>query len=145
MAGMSEVATAQTSVPPHEVWTVLADIAAWPTWSPTIEQVRTEPAEADDVGEHPAYRIEQPPLPTALWTITDWRPEQGFAWQTRGASTLLAGSYAMRHIRPGTEVVMSLTWTGTTAWLVRAAYGPVSIRYAESHLAALVQRCEAAN
>ncbi|MGB3828133.1 MAG: SRPBCC family protein [Ornithinimicrobium sp.] len=141
---MSEEARVSTTASPAHVWGVLADISAWPSWSASVVSVVPESSdpEVDPDGEHSAYRIEQPPLPHALWTITDWRAERGFTWQTRGASSVMSVTYALRARQAGTEVWVDLTWSGAMAWMARAAYGPVSVRYADAHLRALVRRCE---
>lgn len=41
-----------------------------------------------------------------------------------------------------TNVTYDLRWSGPTAWMARATYGPISLRYADEHLSALARRCE---
>ena len=126
--------------PPAQVWQVLADIDQWPSWSPGVESVVCVTPESD--GEQTAYRIDQPPLPHALWTVTDWRPEVGFTWQTHGASSLLTMTFRLQPSAVGTDASVDLHWSGAMAWMARAAYGPVSLRYADSHLRALKAVCD---
>ena len=135
MSHAAEVAIAAT---PTQVWRVLADIEAWPSWSASFAAI-----EADDTASEPsAYRVDQPPLPHALWTITDWQPERGFTWQTRGASSLLAAEFTVTTRGSATHVTQDLHWSGPMAWMARATYGPVGLRYADEHLRALAQRCD---
>ncbi len=129
---MSRAAQVTIADTPAQVWRVLAAIEAWPSWSPSITAV---------VAELPAYRVEQPPLPLALWTITDWQPEHSFTWETRGASSLLSAEFTLTAQGPNTNVTHDLRWSGPMAWMARAAYGPVSLRYADEHLSALARRC----
>lgn len=130
------------AAPPALVWDVLVDVEQWPSWSSSVVAVTRE-----DVGEQTAYRIEQPPLPHARWTLTQWQPGQGFTWQTRGASSVLTATYVVAAeaggAAPRSVVSMDLQWSGPMAWMARATYGPVSLRYAEMHLEALRDRCEA--
>ncbi|MGC1208548.1 MAG: SRPBCC family protein [Ornithinimicrobium sp.] len=123
--------------PPARVWRVLADIEVWPSWASGVVSVTPE-----SDGEQTAYRIDQPPLPHALWTITDWRPEQGFTWQTQGASSLLTMTFRLQASAVGTDASVDLQWSGAMSWMARAAYGPVSLRYADSHLRALKDVCD---
>lgn len=150
---MSHAAEVTIGATPEQVWRVLADIEAWPSWSPSITAVVAEARDAAEVdvkssgscepeGERSAYRVEQPPLPLMLWTITAWQPEQGFTWQTRGASSLLSATFALTRHGPATNVTHDLRWSGPMAWMARATYGPVSLRYADEHLTALARRCE---
>ncbi len=43
----------------------------------------------------------------------------------------------------GSIAWVDLQWSGAMAWMARAAYGPVSITYADAHLTALRHMCEA--
>lgn len=129
---MSQAARIVIPVSTSLVWRVLADLPGWPQWSASVVAV----AEEDS-----AYRVEQPPQPTSTWTITDWRPERGFSWQTRGVSTLHTVTYELSATDAGMEVAMDLVWSGSMAWMARAAYGPIAIRHAEDHLKSLARRC----
>ncbi len=135
---MSQMPSVRIDGPPAQVWRVLVDIEQWPSWSPSVASVVPE---SDD--EQTAYRIDQPPLPHALWTITDWRPERGFTWQTQGASSLMTMTFHLEPSAGSTHVSVDVQWSGAMAWMARAAYGPVSLRYADTHLRALKQMCEA--
>lgn len=145
---MSPAARVLISAPTAQVWRVLADISTWPQWSPSVVAVtdlgvesRAEVAPGQPA-DPSAYRVEQPPLPTSTWTITDWRPQQAFTWQTRGVSTLQTVTYALSATDSGTQVVLDLEWSGSMAWMARAAYGPIAIRHAQLHLTSLARPCE---
>ena len=145
--GMSRAAEVTIAATPAGVWRVLTDLEAWPSWSPSITDVKAEAPSSEDLagdalGGQSAYRVEQPPLPHGLWTITDWQPELSFTWQTRGASSLLRATFTLTAHGPTTNVTHDLRWSGPMAWMARATYGPVSLRYADQHLTALARRCE---
>ncbi len=131
------------AAPPAMVWRVLVDIDQWPSWSSSVLSVTRE-----DGDEQTAYRVEQPPLPSALWTVTESRPGRTFGWQSQGVSSVMSATYELvadetDGSTPGSVVSVDLAWSGRMAWVARAAYGPISIRYADGHLHALRQRCEA--
>ncbi|MGB3186589.1 MAG: SRPBCC family protein [Ornithinimicrobium sp.] len=140
---------------PAPVWRVLSDITAWPTWVDSIATVesfqtaetpdpRTDDGDVigrstvvDHIG-HSAYRIEQPPLPSTLWSLTRWEPGRGFAWQSRAPTNLVSEQYHVETTRHGTLVTIDVTWSGRTAWFARATYGPVRKLYAVEQLQALM-------
>jgi uncharacterized membrane protein len=128
--------------PPDQVWAVLSDVRGWPDWLPTVDAVEpAAPDEPDGVGA--SYTVRQPRLPRARWTITDWRPDEGFTWQSRNPGVTATGTHELRRdAEGGTEVELALDWQGPLAWLVRAAYGRLSRRYVETEAASLAARCQ---
>lgn len=138
---MSQASRVSIAASMAQVWPVLADIEQWPSWSPSVVSAVSVVPESDD--EQTAYRIDQPPLPHALWTVTDWRHERGFTWQTQGASSLMTMAFHLEPSPVGSHVSVDVQWSGAMAWMGRAAYGPVTIRYADTHLRALKDVCEA--
>ncbi|CAN5466725.1 hypothetical protein BH23ACT6_BH23ACT6_09730 [soil metagenome] len=163
---------------PATAWSVLSDVAQWPSWVDSIDDVHVnvEPAsdlvpDVDVAGEHTAYRIEQPPLPSTVWTImqledvqwegrqstetqltdtqwTDPRPMEAdgqqrafFEWRAEGVSNLVTERYAVLAQGTAASVSIDVTWSGRTAWFARATYGPVRQRYAQAHLEALDKQC----
>ncbi len=129
---------------PALAWRVVSDIAAWPAWVDSIESVATEHEKAEseqDVLIGPAgYRITQPPLPSALWTITRWEEGACFQWESRGVSTVVSERFELIEVSNGTSISIDVTWSGPTTWFARAAFGPVRQRYAGAQLAALANR-----
>lgn len=139
------------------MWSVLSDASQWPSWVESIEAVAAEDVAttegaAVDVGvvddavpltasADKAYRIEQPPLPSAVWSVTRWEAGTGFEWQSRGVTTLVSERYDLSEASEGTTVTIDVTWSGRSAWFARAAYGPVRQRYAVAQLEALARVC----
>ena len=67
---------------PSEIWTVLAGVRDWPTCLPTVTAGRPlDPGSPEDEGAR--YALEQPGLPAATWTITQWLPTACFTWRQR--------------------------------------------------------------
>ena len=56
------------AAPPERIWPALADVAAWPDWLPTV--TRVEPLDGRELAPGRRYRIAQPRLQTAVWTVT---------------------------------------------------------------------------
>ncbi|MGB3185089.1 MAG: SRPBCC family protein [Ornithinimicrobium sp.] len=122
--------------PSDALWQVLSDVREWPTWLPTVDALRAvEPERPDGVGA--SYVLEQPGLPRATWTITDWRPGVGFTWRSRTVGILSTGRHELEPVATGTVVRLSIEWTGPLAWVVRLGYGRKAARYVEQEAQAL--------
>jgi uncharacterized protein YndB with AHSA1/START domain len=65
--------------PVEHVWTILADLERWPEWTASMRSVRALGDTPLGVGAR--YRVEQPKLQPAEFTISDWRPPHSFTWK----------------------------------------------------------------
>lgn len=107
-----------TSARPAEVWARLADVEHWPGLLPTVTSaVALDPGRATGVGSR--FRLQQPGLPVAVWTVTTWEPERRFVWTSRGPGVLARASHALRDHGDRTELRLQVTWTGIAAPLMR--------------------------
>jgi hypothetical protein len=62
--------TKESSAPPGRLWSVMSDVRRWADWLPTVDAVTPlDPDRLDEVGA--SYTVEQPGLPTAVWTVTE--------------------------------------------------------------------------
>lgn len=117
-------------------WEVLADIAAWSDWLPTVTAVaHVEGTPTSGVGA--SYAVEQPRLAKAVWTVTSWTPGSGFVWESRLPGVRVSGSHQVRPTTDGTIVDLGITWSGPLAGLVRVAYRPLTQGYLEQEVEAL--------
>lgn len=128
--------TRPTLLPTDVLWQVLSDLDRWASWLPTVDAIRpAEPGRPAGIGV--GYVLEQPGLPRATWTITDWRPGGGFTWESRAGRVRSTGRHELTPTERGTDVVLSLDWTGPAAGLVRLVYGRKTRRYVEREAQAL--------
>ena len=82
-----EIATNQS-----QIWNILIDFEKWPKWSDSFSSLQR----LDDgpVGVGSRIRIKQPRLVPGNWTITEWNPENNFAWISKGGgATSLANHW----------------------------------------------------
>ncbi len=108
---------------PDTLWPVMSGVRDWGSWLPTVDTVRPmEPARADEVGA--SYVVEQPGLPRATWTITEWDPERSFAWESRKPGVLSTGRHALVPDGDGgTSIRLSIEWTGPLAGVIGLLLG----------------------
>lgn len=129
------------ALPPELLWQVLSDLDSWPAWLPTVDELRAvEPGRPAEVGA--SYVVEQPGLPQATWTITDWRPGLGFTWESRAAGVRSTGRHDLSATAGGTTVRLSMEWTGPLAGLIRLLYGRKTRRYVSREIEALEMTTE---
>lgn len=137
------VATATTSVTPDQAWQVLSDLTNWPAWCPTVRSVAAvDPTREPGVGA--AYRVRQPSLPVATWTITSWRPGEGFTWESHAPGLHSTGVHDLAPTPDGARVELELRWRGPLRWVLEALYGRLSRRYVATEAAALAAHAEGA-
>jgi uncharacterized protein YndB with AHSA1/START domain len=124
---------------PAEVWEVLADVRNWPTWAPTVTSVTTT---ATDLVVGTPAELEQPKIPTAIWTVTSVEPARGFTWSSRSNGVLTTAEHELHPRNSGTEVVLRITHTGTMAFLARLFGGRMTRSYLKQDAEALKARVE---
>lgn len=135
------VATALTTATTDQAWAVLADLPGWPAWCPTVTAVEpTDPARPAEVGA--TYRVRQPKLPVATWTVTSWRPGAGFTWESSGPGVHSVGVHDLVPTPDGTRIDLELRWRGPLRWVLVLLYGRLARRYVTTEAAALAARAE---
>jgi uncharacterized membrane protein len=136
-------ATAVTTVSADQAWRVLSDLPNWPTWCPTVRSVAAvDPTREPGVGA--AYRVRQPKLPAATWTITSWRPGQGFTWESPAPGVHSTGVHNLVATPDGTRIELELRWRGPLRGVLELLYGRLSRRYVTTEAVALAAQAEGA-
>jgi uncharacterized membrane protein len=112
------------------VWRVLATVTDWPTWLPTVSSV--EALDGQQLALGARYRIIQPKLPPATWTVTNLEPPRRFAWESRSPGILVVADHIIEDASPGkSKVVLRISFSG---WLSAPA-GWFARSITESYLA----------
>jgi hypothetical protein len=140
---MTATATAVTTATTDRARQVLSDLTNWPLWCPTVTAV--EPIDPfREPGEGAAYRVRQPRLPAATWTITSWRPGEGFTWESPAPGVRSTGVHDLVSTPDGTRIELALRWRGPLRWVLELLYGRLSRRYVTTEAAALAAHVESA-
>ena len=133
--------TVEIAVPPSLVWDVTCDVESWPTWSPTMDEVRR--ADAGPIAEGSTALVRQPSLRPATWTVDDVRPDRSFDWHTSGPGYRVLATHRFEPTGDGTLAHLAVTVDGPLALLVWLLTGPTVPRYVHQEAAAHNRRCEA--
>jgi len=137
---MLRMASFQSSIsikaPPERVWPVLSDVVRWPHWMPTVTSL--EPLGSGNLEVGNQYRISQPKLRTAIWTVTGLVPNQFFIWESRLPGIRVIGNHKIEPVSAKeTTVILSVEFKGLLAGLVGVLYGKLTRDYLRQEAEAL--------
>jgi uncharacterized protein YndB with AHSA1/START domain len=134
-------ATVTIAAPPADVWAVLVDVEAWPTWTASMRSIRRLADGPLAVGS--TVEIRQPGFPKARWEVTDLRDGQGFTWENRSPGVHSIGHHELEAHDGGTVVTLRLTQTGPLAGVLGALTGRRTRRFVDVEADGLRRRCKA--
>lgn len=143
LAGRSGIVEVTTLIdaPAEQVWTHLADVTRWPDWLPTMTSVRPLGPVPLTIGGR--YRIIQPKLPPAIWTVVDLAPGRSFAWESRSPGVRVLADHLLRPRPDGsTQVTLRIRFSGPLWALGRLLGGPIAREYVTREAALLKYRAE---
>jgi hypothetical protein len=126
--------------PVARVWAVVRDVERWPEWTASVRSLTL----LDDglrVGAR--ARIDQPRIPTTVWTVTGLTEGHDFTWEASGPGTLTTGRHGVESTGPGTcRATLSITQSGWLGSLVGRGYRSLTERYLAMEAAGLKARAE---
>jgi len=119
------------------LWSTISDVRHWARWLPTVDAVTPhDPDRADEVGA--SYTVEQPGLPKAVWTITDWQEGRSFTWESTQPGIRSVGTHVIRPNGDGTATIeLGIAWSGLLAPIIRLVLGRKSRAYVHREAEAL--------
>ncbi len=138
MPGLQHTVT--IAAPPERVWAVLLDIERWPERIPTVDSVERLDAGPLAVGSR--TRLQQPRLPTEVWTVTELTDGSSFTWESSSSGVSVTASHLVDPHPDGSRLTLALTVSGPLArvgWLFTRS---LTRRYVETEAASLKQVAE---
>lgn len=127
---------------PLAVFAVYADVESWPTWTPSVTEVRRLDPGPLQVGSR--ARVRQPGLPVGEWTVTELVPGQSFTWERQALGLRTVGRHLVHARDGGTRVVAELEQIGVLASMTAAITGRLTRRYLGLETVGLKRHCEQA-
>jgi ribosome-associated toxin RatA of RatAB toxin-antitoxin module len=125
------------NAPASVVWRLTTDVAKWPTFMPTVQQVTLlQPGELRIGG---SARVKQPGQSAAVWTVTRLEPMSEFTWETRRMGLRMIGRHLLAPAGDGTRNTLSIEVTGRGAGLFAALFGGMIARVIARENAAFQQ------
>jgi hypothetical protein len=125
----------------ESVWSVLAEVAAWPEWLPTVESV--QPRDGNQLSVGSRYVVRQPKLRPATWIVTELEPPRRFVWQARSPGLLMVAEHTIEERSPGTSNVnLRFSFTGVLGSLIGRLFRSVTRKYLAQEAASLKLKIE---
>ncbi len=110
-------ATALIAAPPDRVWAELLGVLRWPEWLPTVTSV--QPLGAAPLAVGARYRISQPRLRPAVWSVVQFDPQRSFAWESRSPGVRALANHSLSSAPGGsTHVALQIDFSGPLSVLV---------------------------
>jgi uncharacterized membrane protein len=106
----------EVAAPASRVWSVMTDVEAMPTWSPSMTSVVLETPGPFAVGS--VALVVQPKLTPTRWTVTDLVPGESFTWRSKGLGTTSTGVHVIEPASVGRVTVhLSIEFSGPSSRL----------------------------
>jgi uncharacterized membrane protein len=127
----------------ESVWRVLAAVATWPEWLPTV--ISVEPLDGQPLSPGTRYKVIQPKLRPATWVVTNVEPPRRFAWESRSPGVLVVADHIIEEPSPGeSHVVLRVSFSGLLGALIGRLARSITQRYLAQEAAALKLKVEGA-
>jgi hypothetical protein len=123
---------------PGAVWQHMSEVVHWPRWMETFEHV--EPLDTAELGLARRFKVQQPRLREAIWTVTRLEPVSGFTWKSRTPGLDMVADHWIETCATGTVVQLSFGFAGLLGPIIAALYGRLVRNYLQLECAAYQRR-----
>ena len=125
----------------ERLWSVLSDISRWSEWTPTITRIEALGPAALEIGAR--FRVWQPRLVPAIWTVTALEPQRRFVWESRVLGTRVRAEHSMYPQKSESfRVVLQVGYCGAIGRAMGLAYGGLTRKYLALEAESLKRRAE---
>jgi uncharacterized membrane protein len=127
--------TVAVAAPADRVWAVIMDVERWPERIPTVDAVELLDPGPLAVGSR--VRLQQPRLPTAVWTVTELAEGSSFTWESSSPGVILTAAHTVESRADRSRLTLALTVAGPLAgigWLLSRS---LTTRYVETEAASI--------
>lgn len=128
------------AAPPAAVWSVVVDVERWPERIPTVSAVERLDTGPLVVGSR--TRLQQPRLPTAVWTVTELTDGSSYTWESRSPGVTVTASHLVEPHPVGSRLTLTVTVSGplsSIGWLMTRS---LTRRYVETEAASIRSSAE---
>ncbi|HYJ28635.1 MAG TPA: SRPBCC family protein [Nocardioides sp.] len=132
--------TVTIAAPPERVWSVVVDVDRWPERIPTVDAVERLDSGPLVVGSR--TRLQQPRLPTAVWTVTELTQGSSFTWVSRSPGVTVTASHLVEPHPDGSRLTLAVDVSGPIAWMGWLMTRSLTRRYVETEAASMKRAAE---
>ena len=127
---------------PATVWAALVDVDRWPERIPTVDAVERLDEGPLVVGSR--TRLQQPRLPTAVWTVTELTKGSSYTWESRSPGVIVTASHVVGPHAVGSRLTLAVTVSGPLSWVGWLMTRSLTRRYVETEAASIRTTAETA-
>jgi len=131
------------NVPADQVWSTLSEITKWPEWTPTVKKVHG--LDETTVGVGSRFKLYQPKLLPAKWSITIWEPGVGFEWVSKVPGVVTKAGHQLKSTDSGVELQLVIEFSGLLGDFVGRIAGKLTKEYLSLEATGLKRCCEGAD
>jgi len=134
-------ASASIRAPREPVWLRLADVVHWNLWTPTVTLV--EALDGSEIGLGRRFRVHQPKLRPAVWSVTLLEAPLRFTWEARAPGVVMVADHEVEELESGhTGVTLRFSFGGVLGGLVGRLYRKLVRSYLATEAASLLHCAE---
>ena len=123
------------------IWPTLIDVTKWPEWTPTVDRLEVLDSAPLKLGNR--YKLFQPKLRPAIWTVTLLEPPAQFNWEASLPGTKMVAEHILKPLGPDrTELILHVTFEGLVGKLISLLYGKLTESYVVTEGQSLKARVE---
>ena len=123
------------------IWKVLSDVAHWPEWTPTV--ARVEVLDQPELKRKNRYKLYQPKLQPAVWTVTVLTPPSSFTWESRMPGMLMIGGHVLNPVNANqSELTLKFAFQGWFGEIIGRLYRKTVESYIATEAQSLKKRIE---
>ena len=123
------------------IWKILSDVANWHNWTPTVTKVDVLNQPALNLGNR--YKVYQPKLQPAVWTVTVLTPPSNFTWESRMPGMLMVADHILKPVNASqTEVTLTFAFQGWLGEIIGRLYRKTVESYIATEAQSLKKQVE---
>ena len=125
----------------ESIWKILSDVSCWHEWTPTVTKV--EVLDQPELKFNHRYKVFQPKLQPAIWTITVLAPPSNFTWQSKMPGMRMAAEHILKPVNVNqTELTLTFAFQGWLGEIIGRIYRATTEAYVQTEAQSLKKRAE---
>ena len=139
---MRLAASTEIDAPAPRVWEHVQDVERWPELLETVTSV--EPLSPGPLATGSRYRVVQPRLRPAVWSVTAFVPGRSFRWVAPNPGVATSGDHTVTPLGDGrSRLDIAIEHRGPLAWLVGRLTRKLTEDYLTKECAGIKRAAEA--
>lgn len=139
---MAKFSTSLTINASQEViWNVLSDVTRWNEWTPTVQKV--EVLDTPELKLNNRYKVYQPKLQPAEWTVTVLESPSSFTWESKAPGMHMVAEHILTSKGANqTKLTLTFAFNGWLGNLTGKMYGKMTAEYIDTEAQSLKKKVE---